>query len=293
MEPQKDLYWRWQLREALTDELIFAKMSWRSSFRAGKGPWGLKADQRGVVLEKGPATEHRARKGKESLGPGTSGMINVTEGSWGPRGLQRRQAAYLLCADTFCPDAAQSSQRTFFSCQEEQGESKQPTQVYGSYGKISRWYPAGVSHQCHLQTYTTKRCYYRFYPARLKPERPEVNPGHYPAWPEHDLGAILVIPFNTSSRFTFFSSSFSKSAGYFLRQAFVPRACLPTTIWGQNSHSKWALSFLVNFHWLSTVLALNQLCVLWEPLRPFLLGMEIESIFQEWQAHGTLPGSSS
>ena len=242
MEPQKGLHRRWQLREALTNELIFTKMSWRSSSRARKCPWGLKADQRGVVLEKGPATGRRARKGKESLGSGTSGIINVTEGSWGPRGLQRRQAAYLLCAKThFAPTLLSPLKEHSFLVRRNRERVNSPHNSMAPVGKITRWSPTGVGHQCPLQTSTTKHWYYRFYPAHLKPERPEVNPGHYPAWPEDDLGASLVIPFNTSSRFTFFSSSFSKSAGDFLRQAFVPRACLPTTIWGQNSHSKWAL----------------------------------------------------
>lgn len=206
-----------------------------------EGSVGLKGrSERGRV---GEGTSHRMQGQKrESLGSGNSGIIYVTEGSWGPRGLQRRQAAYLLCAKTHCaPTLLSPLKEHSFLVRRNRERVNSPHKSMAPTGKITRWYPTGVSHQCHLQTYLTKHWYYRFYLAHLKPERPEVNPGHYPAWPEADLGASLVIPFNTSSRFTFFSSSFSKSAGYFLRQAFVPRACLPTTIWGQNSHSKWAL----------------------------------------------------
>lgn len=211
------------MREALANELILTKMSWRSSSRAQKGLWALKADQRGVVLEKGLATGCRGKKEKESLGSGNSGIIYVTEGSWGPRGLQRRQAAYLLCAKTHCaPTLLSPLKEHSFLVRRNRERVNSPHKSMAPTGKITRWYPTGVSHQCHLQTYLTKHWYYRFYLAHLKPERPEVNPGHYPAWPEADLGASLVIPFNTSSRFTFFSSSFSKSAGYFFKTSFCP-----------------------------------------------------------------------
>ena len=184
---------------------------------------GLKGrSERGRV---GEGTGHRTQgqKGKASLGSGTSGIINVTEGSWGPRGLQRRQAAYLLCAKThFAPTLLSSLKEHSFLVRKNRERVNSPHKSMAPMGKTTRWYPTAVSHQCHLQTYTTKHWYYRFYPAHLKPERPEVNPGRYPAWPEDDLGASLVIPFNTSSRFTFFCSSFSKICWVFFKTSFCP-----------------------------------------------------------------------